>query len=136
MDEKKTCQFGQDGLERLSHSNHLFKPGNMANRSQRKTLFLLLFGFSTWLLFRYSPYVPSALLSLAEANRKISWVQSTHEEKASTNRSVLVPLEAHIMSKCPDAKDCLRDLIVPAMESIVDMVDFNLSFIGTWVPYL
>ncbi len=45
----------------------------------------------------------------------------------------LVPLEAHIMSKCPDARDCLKDLIVPAMEKISDKVDFRLSFIGKYV---
>lgn len=49
------------------------------------------------------------------------------------NGSALVPLEAHIMSKCPDARDCLHDLIVPAMERISDKVDFRLSFIGTYV---
>lgn len=47
-----------------------------------------------------------------------------------SNQSMLVPLEAHIMSKCPDARDCLRDLIVPAMERISDHVNFRLSFIG------
>ena len=41
-----------------------------------------------------------------------------------------IPLEAHIMSKCPDARDCLRDFVVPAMEKVVDKVDFRLSFIG------
>ncbi|KAL9615022.1 MAG: hypothetical protein Q9167_000554 [Letrouitia subvulpina] len=35
------------------------------------------------------------------------------------------------MSKCPDARDCLRDLVVPAMEKVVDKVDFTLSFIGS-----
>jgi hypothetical protein len=44
-----------------------------------------------------------------------------------------VPLEAHIMSKCPDARDCLRDLVVPAMEKVEDLVDFRLSFIGEYV---
>lgn len=44
--------------------------------------------------------------------------------------STLVPLEAHVMSKCPDARDCLVDLVVPAMERIVDKVDFTLSYIG------
>lgn len=34
------------------------------------------------------------------------------------------------MSKCPDARDCLRDLVVPAMQQIVDKVDFRLSYIG------
>lgn len=41
-----------------------------------------------------------------------------------------VALEAHIMSKCPDARDCLRDLVLPAMMQVVDEVDFTLSFIG------
>lgn len=41
-----------------------------------------------------------------------------------------VPLEAHIMSKCPDARDCLRDLILPTMQKVEGKVDFKLSFIG------
>lgn len=40
-----------------------------------------------------------------------------------------VPLEAHIMSKCPDAKDCLHDMILPAMQNVSDKVDFRLSYI-------
>lgn len=50
---------------------------------------------------------------------------STHPTKSR------VPLEAHIMSKCPDARDCLQDLIVPAMTQIADKVDFQLSYIGS-----
>jgi hypothetical protein len=43
-----------------------------------------------------------------------------------------VPLEAHIMSKCPDARDCLVDLVVPAMSRInPSHVNFTLSYIGT-----
>ena len=49
----------------------------------------------------------------------------------NAHTSGLVPLEAHIMSKCPDARDCLRDLVVPAMEKIYDKADFRLSFIGS-----
>ncbi|KAK2759183.1 hypothetical protein FQN54_003283 [Arachnomyces sp. PD_36] len=45
-----------------------------------------------------------------------------------------VPLEAHIMSRCPDAKHCLRSLIVPAMEQVHDKVDLGLSFIGRSNP--
>lgn len=41
-----------------------------------------------------------------------------------------IPLEAHIMSKCPDAKDCLHDLILPAMQQVSSKVDFTLSYIG------
>ncbi|KAI6711614.1 hypothetical protein JHW43_005892 [Diplocarpon mali] len=43
----------------------------------------------------------------------------------------LVPLEAHIMSKCPDATDCLRDLVLPTMQRVIDKVNFTLSYIGT-----
>ncbi|CRL21509.1 Gamma interferon inducible lysosomal thiol reductase GILT [Penicillium camemberti] len=42
-----------------------------------------------------------------------------------------IPLEAHIMSKCPDAQDCLQKLVLPAMERISDKVDFKLSFIAS-----
>ena len=31
----------------------------------------------------------------------------------------LVPFEAHIMSKCPDAKDCLKYMVLPAMQRSV-----------------
>ncbi|PLN82087.1 hypothetical protein BDW42DRAFT_185055 [Aspergillus taichungensis] len=51
-----------------------------------------------------------------------------HPEGRSSNRKV--PLEAHIMSKCPDAQACLQQLVVPAMEQISDKVDFGLSFIA------
>lgn len=47
-------------------------------------------------------------------------------EPAVTN----IPLEVHIMSKCPDAQECLQNLILPAMEKISDKVDFRLSFIA------
>ena len=43
----------------------------------------------------------------------------------------LVPLEAHIISKCPDTRDALRKLILPAMQRVYDKVDFQLTYIGT-----
>ncbi|KHN98191.1 Gamma interferon inducible lysosomal thiol reductase GILT [Metarhizium album ARSEF 1941] len=43
----------------------------------------------------------------------------------------LVPLEAHIISKCPDTRDALRELILPAMQRVYDKVDFQLNYIGT-----
>ncbi|KAF2649229.1 hypothetical protein K491DRAFT_698280 [Lophiostoma macrostomum CBS 122681] len=49
-----------------------------------------------------------------------------HEDEAESK----VPLEIHIMSKCPDARDCLEKLVVPAMANVSDKVDFRLSFIG------
>lgn len=41
-----------------------------------------------------------------------------------------VELEAHIMSKCPDARDCLQQLVVPVMAQVSDKVNFTLSYIG------
>ncbi|CCT64125.1 uncharacterized protein FFUJ_04691 [Fusarium fujikuroi IMI 58289] len=71
---------------------------------------------------------------------------------AITNNDVhtadkLVPLEAHIMSKCPDAKvnaypsmckitnaqylqDGLELLVLPVMQRVHDKVNFTLSYIG------
>lgn len=65
-----------------------------------------------------------------------------------------VALEAHIMqvscnvarccnqpanhrrdrSKCPDARDCLQDLILPTMQQVSAKVNFTLSYIGKCVP--
>ena len=58
-----------------------------------------------------------------------------NDQVQPTNQSTRekVALEAHIMSKCPDARDCLRDLVVPSMEKVADLVDFQLSFIGECV---
>lgn len=50
---------------------------------------------------------------------------------ANSKTSALVPLEAHIMSKCPDARDCLRMLVLPTMQRVIDKVNFTLSYIGT-----
>ncbi|OCK82410.1 hypothetical protein K432DRAFT_324352 [Lepidopterella palustris CBS 459.81] len=35
------------------------------------------------------------------------------------------------MSKCPDARDCLQQLILPTMQNVSDKVDFKLSYIGS-----
>ena len=69
-------------------------------------------------------------MSAETATARRNFVQSTPVAVNDFNRT-LVPLEAHIMSKCPDARDCLRDLVVPAMEQIADKVDFQLSYIGS-----
>ena len=41
-----------------------------------------------------------------------------------------VPLEIHIMSKCPDAQYCLEELVLPTMVRVSDKVNFTLSYIG------
>jgi len=34
------------------------------------------------------------------------------------------------MSKCPDARDCLQQLVLPVMEQTSNLIDFDLSFIA------
>ncbi len=80
-----------------------------------------------WLAFAGWYYLPRGpVLALSSPSSP-----SSHEQAATANE--LVPLEAHIMSKCPDAKDCLRDLVLPAMQKVHGKVNFTLSFIGTYV---
>lgn len=49
------------------------------------------------------------------------------EEAGDGNK---VPLEIHVMSKCPDARDCLRQLVVPTMVQVSEKVNLTMSFIG------
>jgi len=51
--------------------------------------------------------------------------------QAPLTAKALVPLEAHIMSKCPDAKQCLQELVLPTMQRVLDKVNFTLSYVGT-----
>jgi len=60
-----------------------------------------------------------------------SRINSNGTPDGIASHAIKVPLEAHIMSKCPDAKDCLQQLIIPTMERVNDKVDFKLSFIGS-----
>ncbi|CAG7930932.1 unnamed protein product [Penicillium olsonii] len=62
--------------------------------------------------------------------------QSTLDASQSTQKTLeqtRIPLEAHIMSKCPDAKACLQQLVLPTMEQISEKVDFRLNFIARYV---
>lgn len=87
----------------------------------------------TWLLISHLSFDKKDSVVYQVKGHQSHHTAAHPPQKAVTskgNSSGLVPLEAHIMSKCPDARDCLRDLVVPAMEKVVDMVDFNVSFIG------
>merc|ERR1712029_755983 len=43
-------------------------------------------------------------------------VQDSLDDDIPSTYTGKVPLEAHIMSKCPDARDCLHDMILPAKQ--------------------
>ncbi|WEW57404.1 hypothetical protein PRK78_002871 [Emydomyces testavorans] len=81
--------------------------------------------------FFHKAHFPTRYGAVME-DKKTAPIFSTDDNagKDPNPSSKKVPLEAHIMSKCPDAKYCLLDLIVPAMVEIHDKVDFKLSFIG------
>lgn len=108
---------------------------NPLGRVHHAILLVLIVLLPVCLLLKYFgiPSVEVAMYKTADA----SVARHPHSPSSQitifshSNQSTLVPLEAHIMSKCPDARDCLRDLVVPAMEKISDHVNFQLSFIGS-----
>ena len=62
------------------------------------------------------------------------WLARTFQcGEAHVEADTKVPLDVHIMSKCPDARDCLKKLVVPAMANVSDKVEFRLSMIGKYV---
>ncbi|KAL9126650.1 MAG: hypothetical protein Q9217_004326 [Psora testacea] len=94
-----------------------------SRRVLRNYLFLIL---SLFFILLYA--IPRVLQLLRPSDAPFERDQTVVTVSNATSR---VPLEAHIMSKCPDARDCLRDLVVPAMEQVADKVDFKLSYIGS-----
>ncbi|CEL08982.1 hypothetical protein ASPCAL12126 [Aspergillus calidoustus] len=111
--------------------------------SQRRRPFSRIVSFlgvisCLWLALHWFPIIlPKLKLSScyhhAQSNHDVT---SLDDAQGSWINPVLadserIPFEAHIMSKCPDARDCLRELVVPTMERVGDKVDFELSFIAS-----
>lgn len=107
--------------EKTGLTTHTMRP-----RRDRRTLSkLVLAGFITLaaLMWLRTYTGPAALLPY----RGYKVTENSGRLSSSKRR---VPLEAHIMSKCPDSRDCLHDLVLPAMQRIHDKVNFTLSYIG------
>ena len=115
-------RYLEDGTNKLLQVKSADPARRRSRRALRNYLFLIL-SVSFVII-----YVFPRILQIRGVTRLHPSDQSTVN---ASNGSNIVPLEAHIMSKCPDAKDCLRDLVVPAMEQIADKVDFKLSYIGS-----
>ncbi|KAK7958250.1 hypothetical protein PG988_013098 [Apiospora saccharicola] len=90
------------------------------------------------LLVLYTVYSIHSTAAMPAADWR-STTPTTADPKKSTaavakpkahDAGALVPLEAHIMSKCPDAKDCLKEMILPSMMRVYEKVNFTLSYIG------
>ncbi|KAI1853357.1 hypothetical protein JX265_000147 [Neoarthrinium moseri] len=95
---------------------------------------ILLYAFYTFHPFTtYAghQWAPSKAAQGAAAAPKDTKATTATTATAATAAQGLVPLEAHIMSKCPDAKDCLKDMILPTMMRVNEKVNFTLSYIGT-----
>ena len=99
-------------------------PKPRLSRSRRVLAVILCLLLPTYIVFKFLA-LPNSINVTKQSSLQVDSRLSSYN-----NASALVPLEAHVMSKCPDARDCLRDLVVPAMESIAEKVDFRLSFIG------
>lgn len=100
------------------------------NRNLRRTLVIILV-----CLVVYFFYLNRLFVKVAGEHEQAEHAAQEMAAQAA-NPSIKVPLEAHIMSQCVDARDCLQQLVVPAMERISDKVDFQLSFIGKYVRRL
>ncbi|KAI1503028.1 hypothetical protein F5X99DRAFT_407362 [Biscogniauxia marginata] len=109
-----------------------------ARRRHRPLIVLTLIALVLYACYGFEPvssYASRFSLSKTKTASKVKSTSSTPEPEgaasASTTAGELVPLEAHIMSKCPDARDCLKELVLPAMMRVNDKVNFTLSYIGT-----
>ncbi|KAI1203099.1 hypothetical protein F5X97DRAFT_158050 [Nemania serpens] len=113
---------------------------NRARRRHRPLIWLLLIALTTYGLYAFGLFsFTSRSLSLSHHAEseivRISDSPTVGDVAASAVPTVasreLVPLEAHVISKCPDTRDCLRELLLPTMIRAYDKVNFTLTYIGT-----
>ncbi|KAJ8129210.1 hypothetical protein O1611_g4423 [Lasiodiplodia mahajangana] len=113
------------------------RPTRNRSRRRHRPLFLLvlvaatIYGFYAFGLF--SSFTSTSLPPRPDAVRTPDYPVPSqvaeHVVPSVTGRE-LVPLEAHIISKCPDTRDCLKELLLPAMIRVHEKVNFTLTYIG------
>ncbi|KAF3767454.1 hypothetical protein M406DRAFT_321575 [Cryphonectria parasitica EP155] len=123
MDEKSAYKF--DKLGRPAHAT--MRPYARPTRRLRPLLITALVVLCFYYYVR--PATPFGILP--QVARLASAHDADVQKAMAASTKTLVPFEAHIMSKCPDARDCLRMLILPTMQRVFDKVNFTLSYIGT-----
>lgn len=150
MDEKNLSLHDLGQLERdQAFRQHLPTPiealsAPLRGRSCRRLIALLCLLCAAFVFLRQA-LLPSRTLSpkpeefvhgVADTTSgyQNGGLEGSSNDQKEGNVYAKVPLEAHIMSKCPDARLCLQELVVPSMEKISDKVDFQLSFIGKLDP--
>ncbi|KAK3688075.1 hypothetical protein B0T22DRAFT_479351 [Podospora appendiculata] len=120
--------------EKRARSMSPLRSGGCPSRRSRSLLAVMLLGLGllAYCNVHQLSHIATDRWQCAGEESSLSWAAELNTITASKPVAVpRVPLEAHIMSKCPDAKDCLRQLVLPAMQRVHDKVDFTLSFIGT-----
>ncbi|XXG94130.1 hypothetical protein Hte_000382 [Hypoxylon texense] len=100
-----------------------------SRRRHRPLLILTLIAVVIYALYNINAVSSYAILFVPDTSDLPS--SQTPLDKPVSAAQEPVPFEAHIMSKCPDARDCLRDMVLPAMMRVYDKVNFTLSYIGT-----
>ncbi|KAF4449916.1 hypothetical protein F53441_6835 [Fusarium austroafricanum] len=105
-------------MDEKHSSQRAMSPPRSIRRSRSTLILTFIIGvaFTFWL---WQPFEPLANASI---------IKPISDDVKTTER--LVPLEAHIMSKCPDAKEGLELLVLPVMERAHEKVNFTLSYIG------
>lgn len=113
-------------LYQKRHDSLFSTPSDISRLRSRLVVYIIAIIFAFLIITYAWPIQP--LSFYPQGSSETIRTQST---LVNLNQTSHVPLEAHIMSKCPDAKICLEELVVPAMEQVVDMVSFRLSYIGS-----
>jgi hypothetical protein len=105
-------------------------------RRHRPLLFLILVALTIYGLYAFGLFSSYASALPPPRTETVPTfeapnVSDTTEQPVPGRTRELVPLEAHIISKCPDTRDCLKQLLLPAMIRAYDKVNFTLTYIGT-----
>ncbi|KAI0535963.1 hypothetical protein GGR58DRAFT_514971 [Xylaria digitata] len=111
---------------------------NRSRRRHRPLLLLSIIALAIYGLYTFdffTSFTTASPLSLQEpipaSDPYPPAVSNTAQHALPAAAGQLIPLEAHIISKCPDTRDCLRELLLPAMIRVHEKVNFTLTYIGT-----
>mgnify|MGYP006868021750 CR=1 FL=1 len=117
-----------DTLGQANKSDRRDRPTTTTYLCRIGVIALLFIGYL--LLLRPSSPRCTSIAPQTESYQAEAQEEHDNYDAHQTPEETKIPLEAHIMSKCPDAQACLQKLVLPAMEKISEKVDFKLSFIA------